>query len=150
MSSVASDSQAQGHNVQNDTACSLFRPFSPSEPNKNKSNTCKNNNSERISRTMARGERRAQSTSLPRANALSRDSRENSDVKNRQIDKLMKIVRRTKINRCTTIAGQIFLRKLDHVTKTKKNEPCDNDWQTADTQTAEASGEKVVIYVVLF
>ena len=35
-----------------------------------------------------------------------------------KIDKLIKIVQRTKITRRATIAGQVFLRKLDHVTKT--------------------------------
>ena len=132
VSSVASDSQAQGHSVQNDTACSLFRPFSPSDPNINKSNTCKNNNSERISRTMARGERRAQSTSLPRANTLSRESRENSGVKNRQTNKNSSA---DKNNSSRNNSGSGIPAQAGSCDK-NMNEPCDNDRQTADMQTA--------------
>lgn len=131
VSSVASDSQTPSHSVQDDTARSLFRPFSPSEPNKNKSNTCKNN-SERISRTMARGERRAQSTSLPRANTLPRDNRENAGVKNRQTNKNSSGDR----NNSSRNSSASCIPTQSGSCDKNLNEPCENDRQTADMQTA--------------
>lgn len=101
VSSVINSSQTVNMvNSQSQVLPSIFRPFNTTATNNKNVITCNKSsvdtkeqnclpviNSERTSRTKVRGERRAQSMSLPRVSQLSGDSRGNPSVINRHTGK---------------------------------------------------------------